>query len=167
MIRHILLMGVSGSGKSTIGKMLAERLKCEFVDGDDFHSDNNINKMANGQSLDDTDRFPWLHELNSLLVEFSDSGEPVVMTCSALKKSYRAILKKDVQKLILIFLSGKYGIIQERIENRKDHFLNSKLLKSQFESLEVPDSEEAIRVPIDDSIENIVESIIKNLDDLL
>jgi|APSaa5957512622_1039677.scaffolds.fasta_scaffold98487_2 gluconokinase len=163
MVRQILLMGVSGSGKSTIGKMLADRLGCEFVEGDDFHADKNITKMAKGQSLRDEDRLPWLHKLNKLLVEFSNKNEQVIMSCSALKKSCRTILKKDVRGFILIFLSGKYEIIQERIDNRKDHFMTSALLKSQFDSLEIPTTEETIVVSIDDPLEIIVINIMKDL----
>lgn len=155
-------MGVSGSGKTTIGKMIADRLDLPFYDGDDYHPEENKKKMQAGQPLTDEDRYPWLLKLNALaLNSLGLSG--CVIACSALKESYRDLLMKDVEHVVRwIFLEGSYDIIHERIKSRTTHFMPSTLLNSQFDILESPAY--AIRISIDDSPEEMTEEIIARLE---
>jgi gluconokinase len=153
-------MGVSGTGKSTIGKMLAERLEIPFFDGDDFHPKANVEKMAAGLPLNDDDRLDWLKSLNRLGREHKDSG--TVIACSALKESYRKILKTALEEhLVFIHLEGSFELITSRMEARKGHFMPLKLLRSQFDTLEPP--KEAINISITDSPKEIVDSILNQL----
>ena len=134
----IILMGVTGAGKTAIGKMLAEELECAFYEGDEFHSKNNIEKMKQGIPLDDNDRLPWLISIRKLIENCMREKKNAVITCSALKSSYRSILIKDEKEITLIYLKGKFDLIQTRLETRKNHFMNSGLLASQFDILEEP-----------------------------
>ena len=156
----IFIMGVSGSGKSTIGKLLAERLMLPFFDGDDFHPKENIAKMASGTPLNDTDRYGWLVRLNELAQKNSPSG--VVIACSALKAKYRQLLEKDIEDTVVwVYLKGTFDDILERLRKRTEHFMPAALLESQFEALEIPQN--AISVSIDNSPESIVSEIIRTL----
>lgn len=156
----VIVMGVSGSGKSTVGKKLAEALGISFSDGDDFHPEVNIEKMAAGTPLDDQDRSIWLERLNEFIRDSENTG--VVLACSALKEKYRKTLQNKVaEELIWVYLNGSYDEILERITARSDHFMTSALLQSQFETLEVPDY--AIDVSISESPEEIVDTIINKL----
>ena len=150
-------MGVSGSGKSTIGKMLSEKTGIPFFDGDDFHPPSNIQKMASGQSLNDDDRQGWLKALNELArKEIQNNG--AVIASSALKKSYRNILKKGLSHCFFIFLQGSFETIKKRMEVRAGHFMPVDLLKSQFDALEFPD--EALIVDILKGPDEIVKQIM-------
>ncbi|NKI32551.1 gluconokinase [Croceivirga thetidis] len=139
------IMGVSGCGKSTIGKLLAAELELPFFDGDDYHPQENIKKMQSGQALDDNDRNGWLKRLNTLASEHHKKG--AVIACSALKERYRTILSHELkEKVSFIFLNGTFDEIHSRLKNRKGHFMPTALLQSQFETLEIPT--EAIEVPV-------------------
>ncbi|WP_420583177.1 NADP-dependent phosphogluconate dehydrogenase [Reichenbachiella sp.] len=158
----IFIMGVSGVGKSTIGALLSEQLEMPFFDGDDFHPDENIRKMSNGEPLNDEDRRGWLHTVNDLAKkELERSG--AVIACSALKTSYREILSTGILgKVHWVFLKGSFEEIRERIGNREGHFMGSGLLQSQFDTLEEP--VEAIHVDINLTPKKIVEVISNQLE---
>lgn len=151
-----IVMGVSGCGKSTIGKLLADRLKLPFYDADDFHPDSNKDKMAKGIPLTDDDRLPWLNAIwNQMKIWTKADG--AVLACSALKETYRALLSKEL-KVQWIYLDGNYDLIRNRLNERKNHFFNPELLLSQFDILEVPDY--ALKMDISNSPESIINSII-------
>lgn len=154
-------MGVSGVGKSTIGNLLSKQLNIPFFDGDDFHPEDNILKMANGEALNDNDRLAWLQILNKLAIkQLTDKG--CIIVCSALKESYRDILNTDIErKSEWVFLHGSFDQIKERINNRKGHFMSSDLLKSQFDILEEPKN--AINVDISLTPNNIIKVISNEL----
>lgn len=154
-------MGVSGSGKSTIGKRLSNELKIPFFDGDDYHSETNILKMSNGQPLNDTDRFGWLQTLNKLAKKQLNNNSCIIV-CSALKKSYRDILNQGIKNSVKwVFLQGSIEQIANRINARENHFMSSDLLKSQFDILEAP--ENAITIDINQTPKSIVLEIMKAL----
>lgn len=154
----IVVMGVSGCEKSTVGKALAEALKWEFFDADDFHPAANIDKMESGISLNDKDRKPWLEDLASLIESKRKSG--IVLACSALKQSYRSILNRNNSLRTFVCLEGSFELISNRMQARK-HFMPSSLLKSQFDTLETPSF--AIHVSIDQSPARILEQIIPEI----
>ena len=153
-------MGVSGCGKSTIGQALALGLGIEFYDGDDFHTESNINKMANGVALEDADRLPWLKQINEFALKRS-KGQSLVIACSALKEEYRTALSQGVNQVKWIYLKGNRGLIQSRIEKRANHFMPKGLLDSQFETLEEPI--DAITINVESSKEEIVQDIISKV----
>lgn len=154
------VMGVSGSGKSTIGILLSEKLGIPFFDGDDFHPPANVQKMAGGEPLNDDDRMGWLQRLNELAIEHRTKG--AVIACSALKQSYRDLLARALEKEVnWIFLEGSYREILQRLKGRKNHFMPKELLQSQFDTLELP--QEAIVVSITKSPEEILEEILQKL----
>ena len=138
--QRVVVMGVSSSGKSTVGKMLAERLGVEYADADDFHSADNRKKMSAGIALTDTDRLPWLHSIGDWLATRRQEG--AVVTCSALKRSHRDVLRGHAEGLWLLHLSGSAELIEERMAGREGHFMPASLLRSQFEELEPPESDE-------------------------
>jgi gluconokinase len=132
-------MGVSGSGKTTIGQLLAASLNWEFIDADSFHPPANIEKMRGAIPLSDADRIPWLQDLQSYITSWLQENKNVVLACSALKASYRQILIID-NRVQLVYAQGSYDVIQERLKKRQNHFMAEKLLKSQFNDLEEPDN---------------------------
>ena len=152
-------MGVSGCGKTTIGRRLAQLLQFPFYDADDYHNDKNIKKMKKGLPLNDADRSSWLSFLSSSLEEWSLHGN-AILACSALKKKYRKKLSHN-NKVTFIFLDGKYDLIYQRLVDRNDHFFAESMLQSQFSSLEVP--ENCIRISVDQSISNICLSIVDSI----
>lgn len=159
-------MGVSGVGKTTVGRALAERLGYAFYDGDDFHPPQNVAKMAAGEPLEDRDRRPWLAKLNELIAVLSAQDKPAVVACSALKRDYRRQLARGVPGVRLVFLKGSFELIEARMRAREGHFMGAQMLESQFEALEPPRADEAITVNVDDGgVEQIVERIVAALDD--
>jgi carbohydrate kinase (thermoresistant glucokinase family) len=130
----VVVMGVSGSGKTTVGKLLAERLGCEFLDGDDHHPAGNVAKMAAGTPLSDSDRWPWLERLNALLRERHDA----VLACSALKQAYRERLAEGLEHCEFVHLRGSFELIRKRLESRRHRYMPATLLQSQFDTLEPP-----------------------------
>ena len=157
----ILVMGVSGSGKTTIGKKLAESLGYKFADADDFHPQENIEKMRNGIALSDKDRLPWLQKMQDVIKKHLLENSNIVITCSALKASYRQMLLINHESVKLVYLKGSFELIHKRLKERLNHFMSEKLLKSQFEILEEP--LEAIKVDISRPLEDIVQEILEKL----
>jgi gluconokinase len=143
----VVLMGVTGSGKTTVGRMLAAELGWNYYDADDFHSPANIEKMKRGVPLDDADRQPWLEVLRDLIRSLLERGENGVLACSALKRGYRDYLLIDEQ-VRLIYLRGNYELIKKRLSDRGVHFMNPQLLESQFEILEEPEGPLTIDVSL-------------------
>jgi gluconokinase len=141
----IVLMGVTGSGKTTVGKLLADELGWKYYDADDFHSPANIEKMKRGIPLDDVDRKPWLESLRDLIRNRFERAENGVLACSALKASYRNYLLVN-DEVRLIYLKGDYDLIHKRLGDRSSHYMNPKLLDSQFDLLEEPEGHLAIDV---------------------
>ena len=137
----IILFGVSGSGKTTVGRLLAERLGWDFLDADDFHSPDNVERMRSGLPLDDDDRKGWLVSLRKLISEQLTFKKDTVLACSALKKDYREYLTVS-DRVKFVFLKGDYSAIEERLKLRHGHFMNPNLLKSQFQTLEEPTTHE-------------------------
>jgi gluconokinase len=163
----VVLMGVSGSGKSTIGKPLAARLGCAYYDADDFHSPEAIAKMKRGTPLDDRDRMPWLGRIAQKIEALVADDESGVIGCSALKRSYRDILFDGIPpaRVALVYLKGSYDLIRGRIAGRKGHFMPASLLQSQFDELEEPKADEQpIKVDIAPAPEAIVAAILRALD---
>ena len=134
----IVIMGVSGSGKTTIGLQLSDALGIPFFDADDFHSEENVTKMKNNIALNDTDRRPWLENLAIKMAEW-DSKKSAVLACSALKETYRMTLASRVNSITWVYLSGSFDLINSRITDRSGHFMKSTLLQSQFDALEIPE----------------------------
>ena len=157
----IVVMGVSGCGKSTIGSDLAERLGCSFLEGDDFHPRENKVKMGDGIPLNDHDRKGWFSTIRGALEKES---KLVVVSCSALKQKYRNFISELNRPVLYLHLIGNRSLLKERIESRSGHFFDSKLLDSQIETLEPPsDDELAVIIEISDTVENVVNSCIHGL----
>lgn len=157
-----IVMGVSGSGKTTIGAALAKRLGWAFADADDYHPLANREKMARGEALNDDDRQPWLETLHKLLADHNVAGKPVVLACSALKQKYRDTLLNGLDGVALVYAKGSQELIAERIRNR-NHFMPPSLLDSQFATLEAPQN--AIEVNISQPIDQIVAQLAAKLQD--
>lgn len=161
MHKKIVILGVSGCGKTTIGEMLANHLDYPFFDGDDFHSDTNIKKMKQGIALNDKDREEWLNTLNQLL----QSQSSTVIACSALKPEYRSILKENNDDLLFIYLKGSFDEIWNRLQKRQGHYFEGKsMLENQFSTLVEPSESEAVTtIDIEYSPKHIVALILEEL----
>ena len=155
----VVVMGVSGSGKSTVGAALAQRLRVPFADADDFHPAENIAKMTAGHALDDADRQPWLEAIGRWLAEHRTQGG--VMSCSALKRAYRDTLREHVPDVELLHLDGTREVIAKRQASRPGHFMPASLLTSQFQTLEPLEGDErGVVIDVDQSIDAIVERYV-------
>jgi len=157
----ILIMGVSGSGKSSVGSALANSLGSFFLDADDFHPPDNVAKMSAGIALTDEDRGPWLATVAERMSELNAKGRTFVVACSALKERYRQVLFDAVPSLVCVLLEGTPGQIHERLLTRKDHFMPPALLDSQFAALEPPAN--AIRLDIGEPVATLVSCILSTL----
>ena len=157
----IILMGVSGWGKTTVGKKLANALDLPYYEGDAFHPQENVEKMASGIPLTDEDRAGWLEKLSELIHARLQEGASGILSCSALKEKYREMLRVYQDQVRFIYLKGTYQLILTRMEDRKGHYMPSDLLKSQFDALEEP--ENVLTIDIDQSPDAIVEEALKYL----
>jgi len=156
-----VVMGITGSGKTTVGAMLAHALGVDFVEGDDYHTPENVQRMASGIPLTDDDRAGWLQALAARIGESRDSGRGLVVTCSALKRSYRDVLRTRAPELRFIFLNGARALIAERIAERRGHFMPVSLLESQLAILEQPAlNEHAWAFDVEQPAEKIVGDIV-------
>ena len=131
-------MGVSGAGKTTLGRLLAEDLGWLFYEGDDFHPPSNVDKMSEGIPLIDEDRWPWLDSVSELIGGLICDGQNAVIACSALRQAYRDHLQRGNKEVVFIYLKGNYELIRTRLAERQDHFMGADLLGSQFQTLEEP-----------------------------
>lgn len=154
----VVIMGVSSTGKSSVGAQLAQRLGAKFLDGDDLHPRHNILKMSQGQALNDHDREPWLERLNDVIFSMQQKNETGFIVCSSLKKRYRDRLRKDNLGITFLWLMGDYMLVLERMQQRKGHFMPESLLKSQFMALETPQADELDIVAVD--IASPVEDVV-------
>jgi gluconokinase len=160
----LILMGVSGSGKTTIGERLAARMSWRYEDADTFHPASNVAKMSAGQPLTDRDRWPWLKAIAAEIDRACTAGERVVIGCSALRRVYRDVLVHGRDDVRFIYLDGTQAMIADRLGQRKGHFMPPGLLASQFQTLEPPTPDErAVTVSIDAQVEVIVDRIISQL----
>lgn len=161
MSSPIVVMGVSGSGKSTVGAALAQRLRVPFADADDFHPPANIAKMTAGHALDDDDRYPWLEVIGEWLAEHHGGG---VMSCSALKRRYRDQLRRHCPDVEFLHLSGSIEVVARRQASRPGHFMPASLVASQFETLEpLGGDERGTAIDIDQNIDSIVEEYVSGI----
>jgi len=157
----IVLMGVTGSGKTTIGRKLARSLGWKYFDADDFHSAANVGKMRSGVPLNDQDRTPWLESLQRLIQNSLANNEPAILACSALKQSYRDVLLVD-ERVKFVYLKGDYSLIKKRLTARSNHYMNPALLDSQFQTLEEPEG--VLKVDIQSSPDEIIDLIRTEFD---
>ena len=165
-VNALVVMGVSSSGKSSIGAKLAERIGWRFADGDDFHPEANVEKQRAGQPLTDEDRWPWLQAIADEIDRVTAGGGRLVVACSALKRDYRDLLVHGRHDIRIVYLDGSKALIAERMAKRKGHFMPTTLLDSQFDTLEAPGpGERPITVSIDDDIDDVVAAIIRQLPD--
>ncbi|MDN4171494.1 gluconokinase [Nocardioides sp. SOB77] len=158
MSHLLVVMGVSGSGKSTVGAALSQRLRVPFADADDFHPEPNIAKMSRGEALDDSDRWPWLEEIGRWLADHPDGG---VMSCSALRRRYRDQLRHHAPATTFVLLEGSREVIERRQAARPGHFMPASLLTSQFATLEpLEPDEDGIVLEVDQSVDAIVQGYV-------
>ncbi|CFR31036.1 gluconokinase [Yersinia frederiksenii] len=162
----IIVMGVSGSGKTTVGEAVARQIHAKFIDGDDLHPRANIQKMGSGHPLNDEDREPWLERLSDAAYSLHHKNETGIIVCSALKRRYRDRLRKGNQGMVFLYLKGSFDVIMERLKARSGHFMPTDLLKSQFDTLEEPNSDEpdVICVDIDADIDEVVRRCVQALE---
>lgn len=157
----VVLMGVSGVGKTTVGDILAERTGWHLYDADEFHSAQNIEKMRNGIALQDADRWPWLDSMNAMLLEKQAANQSILLACSALKQKYRDRLADGCRNLHWVYLKGEFDLIRGRLEARKNHYMKAGLLESQFAALEEP--RDAVVVSVIETPDAIADRILRDL----
>jgi gluconokinase len=151
----VVVMGVTGSGKSTVGTVLAERMGVPFADADDFHSAANVAKMRAGVPLDDADRLPWLRAIGEWLAAHHESG--AVVTCSALKRTYRDTLREAAPDVVFLHLTGDMEVVRQRVAHRPGHFMPESLVQSQFDALEdLQEGEQGVVIDLDLPVDEIV-----------
>lgn len=158
----VLVLGVAGSGKTTVGAMLAGKLGWQYADADDFHPVANVEKMAAGHPLTDADRWPWLHAIAAWIDVQIAAGQPAVVSCSALKRAYRDVMRRpEVQ---MVYLHGSPGLIAARLTSRQGHFFKKEMLDTQFATLQEPEPHEGIiTVSIDGTPLQVVDAILAQL----
>lgn len=162
MATAVILMGVSGCGKTAAGRELSKILGWNFIEGDDYHSPENIEKMTRGIPLNDADRQPWLGRLRDLISENLSAGKSMILACSALKSDYRIMLRERGGDIRFVHLQGDYDLIRSRLEGRDGHFMKAIMLRSQFADLESPRS--ALEVDINKPVAEIAAEILEVLD---
>jgi carbohydrate kinase (thermoresistant glucokinase family) len=165
MGQAIIIMGVCGTGKTTVGEALAERLGCPFLEGDRFHPPENVAKMSAGTPLDDDDRWPWLDRLGMAIAEAASRNDHVIASCSALKRAYRDRLRLHTgDGALFVLLSGERDLLQQRLQDRPHHYMPSSLLDSQLAILEPPAADEkALKLNVDAPSSALVQTIQKEV----
>ncbi|PYL74820.1 MAG: gluconate kinase [Verrucomicrobia bacterium] len=159
----LIIFGVSGAGKTTVGKLLARELGWRFIEADDFHPAANIEKMRSGHPLTDDDRWPWLERLRDQIRQSLAAGENAVLACSALKRAYRDRLQAS-EHVKFVFLRGDYALVEKQLHSRRGHFMNPDLLQSQFDDLEEPEPDEhVLTIEVGHTPEEIVDRIKSKL----
>lgn len=156
-----VVMGVAGVGKTTVGRRVAERLGWDFYDGDAYHPEANVKKMSSGIALTDGDRIDWLTALRSIIRKSLDANRRAIVTCSALKESYRRMLQRGNDGVVWIFLKADPAVVRERIRRRSGHFFDPDLLQSQYDALEEPAN--AVTVDAERPFDEVVEAIVQAL----
>jgi len=161
----VIVMGVSGCGKSTIAQAIVGKTGAVFLEGDDFHSAENIAKMHSGHPLNDQDRAGWLTAIHDKILEITSSGKLVIVSCSALKKSYRDQLRDPAYSILFIYLKGSFSLIHSWMVARKGHFMPAKLLKSQFDTLEEPGTQEkdAVTIHLQPNLKKEIHQVLDRL----
>ena len=157
----VIVMGVTGVGKTTVGQLLAEKTGWPLYDADAYHSPANVEKMRAGIPLTDDDRWPWLDRLNALLREAESRGESAILACSALKQRYRERLQKSLESVRWVYLKGDIELIRSRLQQRKGHYMNPGLLQSQFDALEPPGN--ALVVDVGDEPAALAQRVLASL----
>ena len=160
MVKIVVVLGVTGSGKTTVGTMLADAIHCAFLEGDSLHSAANVEKMSRGVPLTDADRAPWLAAIHARLLDSFTRGECLVVGCSALKESYRTVLAEGIP-ITWVYLKGPAALIRSRLQHRTGHYMKANMLASQFEALEEPS--DALIVDVSQSPAAILEQILAEL----
>lgn len=162
--RYIVVMGVSGCGKSTVAALLAGRLGWEFTEGDALHPESNVEKMRQGIPLTDADRTPWLQEISRTIQSWRAAGKAGVIACSALRRSYREIIAAGAEDVRFVYLRGSFSLIEQRLATRQGHYMPMSLLNSQFATLEEPGADEpAIILDTGAPAHELVNAVLDNL----
>lgn len=167
--KAFILMGVSSTGKTTIGTTIAQQLGLKLIDGDDLHPRANIIKMSSGRPLNDNDRKPWLERINDAAFSLEQKSERGIIICSALKKKYRDQIRQGNADVKFIFLHGSFELVLERMKQRQGHYMKTEMLQSQFDTLEIPQADETdvIFIDIDGNFDEVVERCVQAIQPLL